>query len=171
MRKLIVRCGFFVLCAIAALVPLKARNSTTFPTALPEWPVEWEGEPIEQMPLGERDEKFARKFPGKIARFTDGHREFIFRWVATASRQLHSSADCFRGMGYVIVPQPAIRDMNGKCWSCFTATRGERRFLIREHITDGKGNQWTDVSAWFWSVSFRQREGPWLSVTIVENAG
>ena len=74
-------------------------------------------------------------------------------------------------MGYTITPQPAIRDLEGKCWSCFLATQREHRLLIRERIADAKGNEWTDVSAWFWSVALGRTEGPWLSVTIVETSG
>jgi hypothetical protein len=170
MRHVIVRFGFLLSCVIAALMPLKAKNTADRVASFPGWPLEWEGEPLEQVPLEGRDEKFNQNFPGRIAKFTDGRREFIFRWVTTASRQLHSSADCFRGMGYSITPQPAIRDLKGKCWSRFVATRRENRFLVRERITDERGNEWSDVSAWFWSVAFRQTEGPWLSVTIVERS-
>jgi len=171
MRALIIRIGFLVLCTIDALVPLKARNLTVRTPAFPGWPTEWEGQPIQELSLSERDQKFSRSFPGKIAKFTDGRREFIFRWITTASRQLHSSADCFRGMGYSITAQPAIRDLRGKCWSSFNATRGEHRLVVREQITDSKGNEWTDVSAWFWSTVFSRTEGPWMSVTVVEQAG
>jgi hypothetical protein len=47
-----------------------------------------------------REERFAADFPGRIARFSDGHREIIIRWVARETRALHSASDCFKGLGY-----------------------------------------------------------------------
>jgi hypothetical protein len=168
-RSLIVRCGFLALCGIAAWVPLKVENLAVPSPGFDGWPTEWDGTQLEQVALAERDAKFGRNFPGHIAKFTDGRRELIFRWVTTASRQLHSSADCFRGMGFNVAPRPAIRDPRGKRWSCFVASRRGHDFLVRERITDQRGNEWTDVSAWFWSALLQQTAGPWLAVTIVEN--
>lgn len=167
-RDLIIRGAFVALCAVAGLAPLQAPRQAASPQSLPDWPQDWEGIEIRQVPLSDRDEKFSENFPGRIAKFTDGHREFIFRWVTSASRQLHSSADCFRGAGFAVTPQPALRDGKERHWSCFLAVRGERRVLVRERIVDQQGQEWTDVSSWFWSAAFQRTHGPWLSVTIVE---
>ncbi|MEY2483039.1 MAG: hypothetical protein QOK24_1567 [Verrucomicrobiota bacterium] len=167
-RDLIVRATFVGLCAAAALAPLRAPNNAPASHSLPAWPQEWEGTAIQQIALSDRDQKFNENFPGRIAKFTDGRRELILRWVTTASRQLHSSADCFRGAGFSVTPQPALRDGKGERWSCFLAVRGDHRLLVRERIADQHGHEWTDVSAWFWSAALQQTRGPWLSVTIVE---
>ena len=158
-RDLIIRATFLAICVVTALVPLRALNRQTFSEPLPDWPQDWEGTQLQQIPLSDRDQKFNENFPGRIAKFTDGRRELIFRWVTTASRQLHSSADCFRGAGFAVTPQPAIRDESGQRWSCF---------LAAERIADQHGHEWTDVSAWFWSAALQRTQGPWLSVTIVE---
>jgi hypothetical protein len=93
----------------------------------------------------------------------------ILRWVTQGIRQLHSSSDCFRGAGYSVSPRPAMLDVQGACWGCFAANRGQYRLLVRERITDELGREWTDVSAWFWSVILRQTEGPRMAVTVVES--
>jgi hypothetical protein len=165
---LIVRVAFLASCAFAGLAPLRSPKHANATRALPDWPTQWDGREISQLPLGARDEKFSENFPGRIAKFTDGSCEFIFRWVTTGTRQLHSSADCFRGAGYAITPQPAFRDRSERQWSGFLARRDGRQLLVRERIADQRGGEWTDVSAWFWSVTLGQTEGPWLSVTAVE---
>jgi hypothetical protein len=167
-RDLIVHATLLAVCVMAALAPLRTPTSPAFSGPLPDWPQDWEGVELRQIPLSDRDQKFNENFPGRIAKFTDGRRELIFRWVTTASRQLHSSADCFRGAGFAVTPQPAIRDERGQRWSCFLAARGEHRLLVRERIADQHGHEWTDVSAWFWSAALQRTQGPWLSVTVVE---
>ncbi len=169
MSRLIYRCGFLVLCAVSALLPLTEKSVAITKKALPPWPATWEGEPIRQIPLTEREVIFNRNFPGQVAKFTDGRRELILRWVTKGTRQLHSSSDCFRGTGYSVSPRPATFDAQGARWSCFAAERGRHRLLVRERITDERGQEWTDVSAWFWSVILRQTEGPWMAVTVIES--
>ncbi|HKP92379.1 MAG TPA: hypothetical protein VJS88_00660 [Chthoniobacterales bacterium] len=170
-KVLIVRCAFLAMCALAALLPLKASRPAAFSGPLPDWPARWDTEEIWRIPLSDRDTKFAEAFPGRIAKFTNGRREFIFRWVGIATRQLHSSADCFRGAGFTVSPEPAYRDEQGRRWSGFSATRGNCRLRVHERIVDQQGREWTDVSAWFWSVALRQTQGPWFSVTMVEACG
>ena len=165
---LIGRVAFLGSCIIAGLAPLRLPTHANASTALPDWPTQWDGHEISQIPLSVRDERFSENFPGRIAKFTDGSREFIFRWVTTGTRQLHSSADCFRGAGYSITPQPAFRDQSERQWSVFLARRDSRQLRVRERIADQRGREWTDVSAWFWSVALGQTQGPWLSVTAVE---
>ena len=52
--------------------------------------------------LGPIEERFARRFPGAIARFTDGERVLIVRQVTRPTRQLHPADDCFRAIGYTV---------------------------------------------------------------------
>jgi hypothetical protein len=161
------RAAFLVLCAVAAWLPAIGNEvAAQQHEGFPGWPADWDGEPITEVRLSERELRFNSNFPGRIAKFTDGRRDLILRWVTQGTRQLHGSADCFRGMGYTIKPQPATRDGRGAIWSSFRAERGEHRLLVRERITDERGGEWTDVSAWYWSASLRQTSGPWLAVTI-----
>jgi hypothetical protein len=169
--RVIWRCAFLALCAIAAWLPAVGDEvRVEGVVGFPGWPAEWEGELISAVPLSESDVRFNRRFPGRIAKFTDGRRDLIFRWVTHGTRQLHGSADCFRGMGYTITPQPAVIDARRGTWSRFSATRGRQRLIVRERITDEHGGEWTDVSAWYWSALLRQTRGPWMAVTVAEKA-
>lgn len=165
------RCTFLALCALAAVLATFERGAThTISEAFPGWPTEWEGERLRELPLNAVELQFNSNFPGRIAKFTDGRRELILRWVTQGTRQLHGSADCFRGMGYSVTPQPGINDGKRGLWSSFIAQRGEQRVLVRERITDGRGGEWTDVSAWYWSVLLKRSTGPWMAVTLAGDA-
>lgn len=165
--RLMWRCAFVALCAVLACLPAIGNDAVVKRAeGFPGWPVEWEGELIREVPLSERELRFNRNFPGRIGKFTDGRRDLILRWVTQGTRQLHGSADCFRGMGYTIIPQPAMIDARRATWSCFIAERDSHRLFVRERITDEQGREWTDVSAWYWSASLRQTTGPWMAVTI-----
>lgn len=161
---------FLALCAAAALAPLFDTPSPVADTlTTPPWPAEYEGSPIQQVPLSAAEQKVHADFPGKVARFTDGRRELILRWVTTGTRRLHPSSQCFRGLGYVVTEQPPELDRNGARWSCFKATRGATDLRVRERITNaGEEASWTDVSAWYWSTVLHSSRGPWLATTIIE---
>jgi hypothetical protein len=60
-------------------------------------------------------------------------------------------------------------DTKGARWSSFGARRGHEQLRVRERITDEHGGEWSDVSAWYWSVLLRKTNGPWLAVTIAED--
>lgn len=149
---------FVIACCCAAAapyVPRPARDAAMFPG----WPSHFEGRPIAELPLSEREARFADGFPGRIGRFTDGSREIVLRWVSEETRMLHPAADCFRGLGYEIHALAPGR---------FEARRGDERLVVREWIHDGAGATWTDVSAWYWSAFFERSAGPWWSVTTAE---
>jgi hypothetical protein len=120
--------------------------------------------------LSEREERFGAGFPGRIARFTDGRRELIFRWVAAPTRQLHSATDCFRGLGYSTTTSTLWRQEDGNIWHRLTAARGAARLTVREAITDGAANRWTDVSHWYWEALLGRTQGPWWAITVAEHA-
>jgi len=170
MRGLILRIAFVLLCLAAGVVPMTGRSNEKPLAGFPGWPAEWEGRPLLALPLSETEAQWSRNFPGQVGKFSDGRRELLIRWVTRGTRQLHSSTDCFRGLGYSLTTEPAMVDLQGRRWSCFTAVLGDRRFLLRERIADEHGNQWTDVSAWFWSVVLGQSSGPWWAVAVVERA-
>ena len=170
MRFVNPRLGFLVLCIAAAVVPLASRPAASVPRRQPQWPASFDGRSLHAVALSEVEERFNAGFPGSIARFTDGERQFIFRWITSGTRKLHPAADCFRGLGYSVHPAPPVRDSDGRLWSLFIASRGADRLRVRERITSLSSDEaWTDVSAWYWSTLHPRSRGPWLTVTVVES--
>src|ERR1051325_11477965 len=97
--------AYLVACAVAAVVPfVSAQYETAAGTApaisFPGWPSKFNGKTLTPLALNEMETSFASDFPGRIARFTDGNREIIIRWVTEPTRKLHPSSDCFQGLGY-----------------------------------------------------------------------
>jgi hypothetical protein len=142
-----------------------AGKADTFPG----WPEKYEGLDLKPLPLSPREERFAADFPGRIARFSDGNREIIFRWIERETRRLHSASDCLKGLGYSIAPLPLRIDSSGHRWSHFEARRGDEVLQAYERIYSDNGLQsWTDVSSWYWQSSIGNAQGPWWAVTIAE---
>lgn len=164
---------YLAACLLAALAPLlpatlSKRRDATPPatTAAPQWPTHFENRALTALPLSEREQRFGRDFPGRLARFTDGKREIIIRWVTAATRKLHPAADCFAGIGYEVRPQPLRVDAAGQRWGSFTAVRREDRLRVYERIYTDAGESWTDASAWYWAAE--EAAGPWWAVTVTE---
>jgi len=132
------------------------------------FPAAFENLPLEELPLTEREKFFLEDFPGKVGRFSDGKREIVIRFVTEATRKLHPAGDCFRAIGYATKPLPLKVDDAGKRWSCFSAVKTNERLRVCERIYDTAGNEWTDVSAWYWSA-LNEFGGEWWAVTIAEN--
>ncbi len=118
----------------------------------PGWPATFEGRRLTPEPVSEEERRFFRE--GRIGRFRDGQRQILMRFVPDKTRKLHSSAECYRGLGYTIEPRP-LEDG----WGCFLATRGVTRLKVRERI-----GGYPDVSQWYWSAD----GGPWWAITVVE---
>lgn len=161
--------SYLLLCAIAALMPfIKMPERKSFvPCDFAGWPAEFEGRALQPVPLAERDRRFAEGFPGRVAAFTDGHRQILMRWIASPTRKLHPAVDCFRGSGYTVRDQRLRRNDQGRAWGVFTATKDGLALTVSEQIHDDLGQTWSDVSAWYWSAF--SSAGPWWSVTIVES--
>jgi hypothetical protein len=156
---------------LAALAPLlsQARSRDTVAAgAFPGWPANFEGRPLNPLPLTPREALFVRDFPGRVGRFEDGRREIIVRWVSAATRMLHPAADCFRGIGYAVSPLPARRTTGGEIMSCFRATRGTEAMTVCELIRSPAGEHWPDVSAWYWSALLATSPAPWWSYVVSE---
>jgi hypothetical protein len=130
--------------------------------------VSFEGQALKPLAMSEREQRFGRDFPGRIARFTDGKREIIIRWVTQPTRKLHPASDCFEGIGYSVKPSALHVDSNGARWGSFTATRKEERLRVRERIYTDAGDSWPDASAWYWSATGEKSLGPWWAVTVAE---
>ncbi|MBK9243360.1 MAG: hypothetical protein IPM30_00645 [Burkholderiales bacterium] len=135
-----------------------------------EWPTHFRGQPLTQLPPTALETRFAARFPGAVARFTDGGQLLIVRHVRRPTRLLHPAADCFRAAGYVLADAQAAIDAQGVRWRCFVARRDGERLRVCERIgerLDEAGESgWTDVSAWFWDAQFR-RAPAWWALTVV----
>lgn len=160
-------------CVLAFLVPWLAavppsQRDNGEAAAFPGWPTHFEGRALTQLPLTPREERFGDDFPGRIARFTDGRRELVVRFVTTATRKLHPASDCFAGIGYRVRPLPLRVDEAGARWGSFTAERGGERLRVSERIYSEAGRSWEDVSAWYWAAIGGDAAGPWWAVTVAE---
>ena len=164
---------YLIACLIAALMPFMSARFETPATGaatvtFPGWPSTFEGKTLTPLPLNEMENRFATDFPGRIARFTDGEREIIIRWVTEATRKMHPASDCFQGLGFSVKPLAAHRDENGSLWAGFAATKGDERLRVRERIHSDSGETWTDVSAWYWSALRHEGSGSWWAITVAE---
>ncbi len=157
-------------CLAAAAVPWVIQPQLTQNNfaGFSGWPDKFEGRPVTELALSERDRVLARGFPGRVAKFTDGTRSILFRWIAGETRKLHPASDCFRGIGYSVRPRPLVVDGSGKRWGGFEASRKGQVVRVRERIEDAAGGEWTDVSSWYWAAALGRTKGPWFSVVVVE---
>jgi hypothetical protein len=167
MRSAAVKCGFAVVMALCALAPLGMRvpAASAEARAHGELPQSWDGKPLRPLALSRVEARFAARFPGTIARMTDGQGTLVLRRVHTATRMLHPATDCYRGLGYAISQQVLEQDGEQRLWRCFVALRGGERVRVCERIVDARGQAFTDTSAWFWAASLGQSSGPWQAVT------
>ncbi len=107
-------------------------------------------------------------FPGKIRAGRSARGHYLIREVATPTRTLHSSHDCFRGSGYRVAPPKVEQDGTGRAWSVFTAQRGAENLRVSEIFISAGGECWTDISSWYWNALFKRSQGPWQAITRVE---
>jgi hypothetical protein len=157
--------------ALAGLAPLLARSIETSAATdgFPGWPAQYEGRALTPLPLSARESQFAQDFPGRVARFSDGTRELVLRFTTAPTRRLHPAADCFRGAGFTVAPQPMQRNADGLTMSCFRATRAGEALDVCEQVRDEQGNSWPDAGAWYWHALLGGG-GPWWSVVTARRA-
>lgn len=157
-------------CLLAALAPFAAPTPAPVDHAgFPGWPSVFEDRALQPIPLSSVEQRFAATFPGRIARFSDGKREVIMRWIAAPTRKLHAASDCFKGSGYRVKPLP-LELTDGAVWGAFSAERGSQRLHVREVIVDSNGNRWTDVSAWYWAAVRGETQRPWWATTVAASS-
>ena len=159
-----------LLLALAAALPLlSAPRAAPLPHHV-EWPHEWEGRALRPLALSEVEQRFAARFPGAIARFSDGERVLVLRRVSEPTRMLHPAADCFRGLGWRIQHTQLERDAQQRLWRCFEAEGhdGQRLRVCERIAADDGGSSFVDASSWFWAAALGQSKGPWQAVTVVE---
>ncbi|VTU13310.1 hypothetical protein [Variovorax sp. RA8] len=132
-----------------------------------EWPSHWDGAALRPMALGAVEQRFAERFPGAIARLTDGRQTVVLRQVNAPTRMLHPAADCYRALGFRIGETRLERDPKDRLWRCFV-TQGPdgRKLRVCERIVDAEGTAFTDTSAWYWAAAGGRSKGPWQAVTL-----
>ncbi len=160
---LIIASGF---AAVVSLIWTPLSSSAHVESSFPGWPTHYEGKLLKRLELSEREKGFVQRFPGKIARFSDGNREIIIRWIQAPTRQLHPASDCFRGVGYSIKFLPMQTNKAGNGMGCFAMTKGSSRLRVCEFIKDQSGNSWSDVSSWYWHSLFSNKNDHWWSYVI-----
>jgi hypothetical protein len=155
---------------LAAALPLfMPRHEAQAATPHVEWPREWDGRELRPLATTAVEQRFAARFPGAIARFSDGERVLVLRRVRQPTRMLHPAADCFRGLGYRIEQARLERDPRQRLWRCFEAQAGDgQRLRVCERITADDGTAFVDPSSWFWAAALGRSTGPWQAVTLVE---
>ena len=158
-----------VVCTVAFAVPRLPSDSPGAETSFPGWPSELEGAPLKPVRMEPAEEAMVRRFPGRMAKFTDGRRQILLRYVERDTRRLHPPSECLRALGHQIRPLPTMVDAEGRLWGVFEASRDGDRLLVRERIYEAAGKaSWTDVSSWYWAATLRRTTGPWWSVTVAE---
>lgn len=160
-----------LLLALAAALPLLAP-AASHPDGTArhvEWPTQWDGRALRPLAMSEVEQRFAARFPGAIARFSDGERVIVLRRVEQPTRMLHPAADCFRGLGYRIERAGLERDAQQRLWRCFEALGLDgQRLRVCERIEAQDGASFIDPSSWFWAAALGPSAGPWQAITVVE---
>jgi hypothetical protein len=157
-----------LLATVAPLVFTDIQGKSGEISHFPGWPSEYEGKPLTQLELTDKEEVFLKGFPGKIGRFSDGSREMIIRWVEQPTRKLHPASDCFKGNGYYITHQPIRVNEFGVEMGCFTASKDFNRLTVCEYIEARDGKGWSDISAWYWGALLNESPQGWMSYVIAE---
>ena len=142
-----------------------ARASAPKP---PELPTQWNGATLRPLALSAVELRFAKHFPGTLARMTDDKQTLVLRTVHQPTRMLHPATDCYRGLGYRIhSEQLETQGDNQDRWRCFVAQRNGRSLRVCERIVDSNGQGFTDTSSWYWASIAGQSHGPWKAFTVV----
>ena len=82
------RLAVVLVLAGCALGPaLRAHTAPVGDARHVEWPADWEGRPLRPLALSPVEERFARGFPGRIARLTDGEQVLVWRHVERPTRR------------------------------------------------------------------------------------
>lgn len=147
---------------VPAVAPMRAAA---------ELPSHWHGRPVRPLALSAVEQRFAERFPGQIARLTDGRQIVVLRDVALPTRRLHPAADCYRALGYRIEHERLERMGEAGAAAvqrCFTARRQGVALRVCEQIEDAHGQRFADTSAWYWSALLGRSTGPWRAVTVTQ---
>jgi hypothetical protein len=159
------------LCAVWSVGSAVAEHRATGSSppaaqATAELPTQWLGAPLRPLALSDVELRFARHFPGTLARMTDGKQVLVLRTVNHPTRMLHPATDCYRGLGYRIHSEQLEVQADQQRWRCFVAQQGAKAVRVCERIEDAQGQGYTDTSAWYWASVAGQSHGPWQAVTV-----
>lgn len=157
---------FFLACAIATIIPFFTPQKSTIQQE-EHWPTTYEGQKLRPLPLTGNELEFSRNFPGAIGVFKTDKQTIILRKVNQATRQLHPAVDCYRASGFKITNPHHEIDGAGKAWNVLLAEKSARQLQVRERIYDENGQNYTDISQWYWAALWGQSKGPWWSITTV----
>lgn len=159
--------------AVSASLLAPAQDGESSPATLrasqqtaTELPAQWQGAVLRPLALSEVELRFARHFPGTVARLTNGRQVLVLRTVNQPTRMLHPATDCYRGLGYRIRDEQLEVQADHARWRCFIAERGGRSVRVCEHIEDANGQGFTDTSSWYWASVAGQSTGPWKALTV-----
>lgn len=163
---------FLILSLAAAVAPIawKADSPAPIVSAFPGWPSHFEGRKLEPLALTKEEENFATTFPGRMARFFDGARHLLLRWVPAPDRRVHPAVECFLAWGYLIEPLPPRKDGQDRIWGSWRMTQGGNESVVTEIVIGPDGRCWSDISAWYWDALFAESQSGWLIVTVTEHA-
>jgi hypothetical protein len=161
------------LCAVAGVVQMASdadsntQGMRTTSRQAGELPSQWQGAALRPLALSDVEQRFARHFPGTVARMTDGKHTLVLRTVHQPTRMLHPATDCYRGLGYRIHgEQLEVQATSPDRWRCFVAQRNGRGVRVCERIEDASGQGFTDTSSWYWASIAGQSHGPWTAITV-----
>ena len=157
-------------CALAGAFPGAREAAPTPAIQVAELPLHWQGVPVRPLALSAVEQRFAERFPGRIARLTDGRRIVVLRDVAVPTRMLHPAADCYRALGYRIEGEH-LQTLDGGLQRCFTARKNGIALRVCEQIEDAHGQRFADTSAWYWAAAMGRSSGPWRAVTVTQALG
>lgn len=162
---------YCLLCLVAGSAPLVQARSVDASLAIkPDpWHDRAEQYSLKRIPLSSLERQFQSRFPGEIAKFSDGQSEIIFRTIKSPTRQLHPAEDCLKGTGYKLSKDCLTKDDQGVLWHTLIAERDQRKLNVSERIIDHHGHSWLRASDWYWAAMIGQTKGPWLSITKVRH--
>ena len=153
--------------AVQTALPTTASSAASSRAPV-EWPTTWDGRALRPLAFSDVEQRFAAQFPGRLARMTDGSRQFVLREVEQPTRMLHPAVDCYRALGYRIADARLEDDAQQRRWRCFDAWRDGHRVRVCERIVDADGATYTDTSSWFWAALLGRSRGPWQAVTTAQ---
>ena len=120
------------------------------------------GRALRPLALPAVEQRFAARFPGAIARFSDGERAC---WCCAASakptRMLQTRPPIVSAaLGWRIQRTQLERDAQQRLWRCFEAEGAMASACACERIAaDDDGSSFVDASSWFWAAALGRSKG------------
>ena len=154
---------------LVLLASLFSGEITAQPPNNPPVLTSYQGTPVTRIALSPTEKNFYGNFPGSIAVYGAADFKLIVRQVNRATRKLHPASHCMRAEGFRIGEKRVVEE-NRKRWLSYSVTRGGDTFFVKENITcTANGQNWAEISAWYWHAFFKPGDGPWEAVTVIQN--